>query len=125
MSLSLKIAAAGTAAASTAAAAASKTWAVAFFGVPPEVLFAGFAGAAIALAILPPMKPAKAFGAVVVGTLCAAYLTLPIALNRGWSAEYHHGLAFLLGAGGHVLLTWLLNKGPEILTSRTQKGPTQ
>lgn len=123
MSLTIKLAAAGTAAASTVASVATKSWAVSFFGVPPEVLFAGFAGAAIALAILPPMKPAKAFGAVLVGTLCAAYLTLPIALNRGWSSDYHNGLAFLLGAGGHVLLTWLLNKGPEILTSRT-KGPT-
>jgi hypothetical protein len=121
--LALKMAAAAASAGSAVASVASTHWAIQFFGVPAEVLFAGFAGSVIALAVLQPMPRGKMLAAVATGTLTAAYCTLPLALWRGWGAEYHFGIAFGLGVIAHAALTWIVTKGPEILTSRG-KGPS-
>lgn len=87
---------------------------IAIFGVPFTFLFASFAGASIALALLPPMMRWKAFFAVIVGTVTGAWLVQPLTELVGFKAPYP-GVAFLLGLLGHTVIGWLVKRVPLIL----------
>lgn len=85
------------------------------FGVPLSVLLAGFAGAVVALAFLPPMTRWRLFAAVAIGTLCAAYGVLLLAHLFGLPDKVHVGMAFFGGALGHSCLSFFFTNGPAIL----------
>jgi hypothetical protein len=124
--VAFKLAAAITSGASAVASAAADNLPYQLFGVSLSVLLACFAGAAIALAFLPPMPRLKMFVAVFAGTMIAAYST-PLVLHwLEWDQHprLHGGLGFALGLVAYAAITWVFVKGPEILTSRLKGGGT-
>lgn len=66
-------------------------------GVKLSTLVAGFAGGIVSLAFLQGLSRPQAIGAVVVGTLSAAYLT-PFAVDKlGIAPTLQNGAAFVIG----------------------------
>lgn len=69
-------------------------------GLKAGVVIAGLVGGVVSLSLVRDLTPLKAFGTVLGGTACAAYLT-PIALEyTGFSGATEHALAFFLGVCG-------------------------
>lgn len=101
------------AASSAAAAQATENWSVAMFGITASVLFAGFAGSCVALAILPPMEKKRMFAVVFAGSMTAAYLTLPLCLEMKWDHRYYFGVSFGLGVLAHFVLSMIVTHGKD------------
>jgi len=69
-------------------------------GLKLATVVAGFIGGVVSLSMIRDLTPLKAFGTVLGGTACAAYLT-PIALHyTGLAGGAEHALAFFLGVCG-------------------------
>lgn len=92
-----------------------------FEGVSFSLFFAGFSGAVIALAFLPPMQRWKMVFAVCVGTLTAAYGILPVTELLNLKKVYP-GIAFAIGLVAYGLLTWLFKDGCRVLARRLGGG---
>jgi len=66
-------------------------------GIKLSTTIAGFAGGVVSLAFIQNLNRTQAIGAVVVGTLTAAYLT-PAALEHfNLGPELNNGAAFVIG----------------------------
>lgn len=86
-------------------------WTVQTFGVTFSVLMAGFAGAMIALWLIPPTK--RWYVTLTIGTVAAAYLTPFVAKVSGMDEQ--RAIAFLLGLCAHFLGTLFFHDGREII----------
>lgn len=114
-------------AALTLAAAPPAVAGLTLLGVPlgllPEVLFAGFAGAFAAIALLNSVPSTgdtwralirttlRRLGVAVTSSFTAGYLVPLLALNVGISSDAaRNGLAFVVGAGAQQVLAWAIRK---------------
>lgn len=84
---------------------------------PPDML-AGFLGGVVNCFIFRRTGPKAWCAALSVGTLTANYLAVPV--NRVVYEVHPHGGAFLVGAGGVALLTWLFQSIREKLSSERE-----
>lgn len=112
-----KTAALGSAAASGAASWISSDWALAIFGIPFSVLIAGFAGALIAVAVLPPIS--RWWISLGAGTGVSAYSTSLVMLSLNKYTELGtadaRGVAFGIGLIAYFLLSLFFRDGREII----------
>lgn len=102
---------------------AAGSLAIEIFGVSLSVLLAGFTGAVVALAFLPPMTRWRLFGAVAIGTLVAAYGTLLGAHIFGWPEKLHVGIAFFSGALGHSILSFFYSSDARAIVMGWLRKP--
>lgn len=104
-------------AASGAVSLATGDWSVAVFGVPFPVLVAGFAGALIAVAMMPPLS--RWWAALAAGTGISAYTTSFFALmldkftSLGDSDD--RVVAFLVGLLSYFLVSMMFRDGRDII----------
>jgi hypothetical protein len=95
---------------------ATADWAMAIFGVPAAVLFAGFAGAAIALRFVPELSRWGMFGSVGSGTIISGYSAdafMSAAKNFGFS----FGLlfcGFAIGLLSNAVLSFFFKHGGDL-----------
>ncbi|PMQ04178.1 hypothetical protein DyAD56_15935 [Dyella sp. AD56] len=66
-------------------------------GIKLSTTIAGFAGGVVSLAFIQNLNRTQAIGAVVVGTLTAAYLTPAILEHFNLGPELNNGAAFVIG----------------------------
>ena len=97
------------------------------FGVPLGVVLAGFAGATLALSLLPKMSLKRALIAVALGTFAAAFGTpvfaaLTVSAIPSMAGIPHQPAAFFIGLGAQLALSWLFKRAPEILDKKTGVG---
>lgn len=95
---------------------------LALFGVSFAFVFAGFSGAVLALAFLPPMPRSKMFVAVFVGTLAAAWGVLPVTEMLTLS-ELYPGISFAIGLLAYGAFSWFFKSGGDALARRIGGGP--
>jgi len=121
-SASLQVAAA----ASGGASLVTASWSMDFFGVSVSVLLAAFAGALVALSILPPYQTLKgAAVAVAAGTCIAAFTEPLIAHYTEAPAKLSQAIAFLTGLVALSLIPLALKAVPgffEALADRLRGG---
>ncbi len=96
-------------------------------GVPLAVLLAGFAGATLALSLLPKMPLPRAMVAVALGTFAACYGTPIFAvLSTEWAPALrvipHPPFAFFAGLLAQLVLSWGFKRLPAVLDKRTGLG---
>jgi hypothetical protein len=112
-----KVAAGLTSAASGAVSLATGDWAVALFGIPFTVLVAGFAGALIAVAMMPPLN--RWYISLGAGATISAYLTSFFALILDKYTSIgdtdDRAVAFFLGLMVYFLLSLFFQDGRDII----------
>lgn len=109
---------------SAAGATAAAQIDVQMFGIPLAVLLAGFAGATLALSLLPKMSLTKAFAAVALGTFAASYGTpifalLTVKMYPEFASIPHPPFAFFAGLFAQLALSWAFKRLPTLLDKKT------
>jgi hypothetical protein len=77
-----------------------------YFSLSPPDMLAGFLGGIVNCFIFRRAGPKAWCGALIVGTLTAKYLAVPV--NNLLYTIHPHGGAFLVGAGGVAFITWFM-----------------
>ena len=97
---------------SAVAAIATGDWATQVFGIPTNVLFACFCGAAIALRFLPKSTRWGMFSSVLIGTIAAGYTTP--ALADLWEIKRLNAIGFGSGLLAYTIIALIFAKGEKL-----------
>lgn len=94
---------------------ATTDWTMGIFGVPLSVLLAGFAGAALALSLLPTMTHRQMAIAIALGTAIGMYGALIVTLLQPALAPAVAAVAFFLGLCGQFGASMFFKDGRDVV----------